>query len=403
MLNSNVGFAKSIDGRLAIETFRGRAGHAVYGPYRAVDQGQYVAEFHLQAIELPDDDDDDVAIIDISRDSGSTACAQRIIKAGELRQGSSFFHLVFTLEDAAVLETRVAVFGNARLEVDDYVPWHDLDPGSAPSTRCAARRFPVSSNECPPLFKEAEASLRSLYQMGFCVTIQENDIVVERGGVRFLVRCWDDMNLVHEIFVEDVYRFDLERDSVVVDVGMNIGLVSLRFAAKPSVVKVFAFEPFRGTFERAISNLELNPALTTKIEATNAGISTADGMRTFNVYVNADSGSQSMRDSVGGTPVEMKMLDAAKAFEKIITDAEQAGQAVIAKIDCEGGEFDIIERLSQAKLLPRITAMMVEWHRVFKGRTQAELIAPLKAAGFLVFDRSGDHGNGFFYAVRARP
>jgi len=47
---------------------------------------------------------------------------------------------------------------------------------------------------------------------------------------------------------------------------------------------------------------------------------------------------------------------------------------------------------------------MVEWHHAIPGKTGADLIEPLKQAGFIVFDRSPhtlvNNYNGFFYAVR---
>jgi FkbM family methyltransferase len=373
----------------------------VYGPYQAIGGGQYVADFHIAPIELPDDDNEVVAILDVARDPNAAVIAVRRVSAGELRSGERFFPVEFATEDAAVVEIRVAIFGNARLEIDDYVPWYPVDGSLDPVSICEKNRFPAINSSSPALLRDAQRSLRKLRSFGFIVSMRGDEIVLQKDGIQFFVHSWDDMNLVEEIFIDDIYRFDLNRGVVVIDVGMNIGLVSMRFAQKPSVAKVYSFEPFEATYQRAMNNLSLNPTVSAKIEADNAGISTADGVRVFSIFENADSGSQSMRDVEGGIPVEMKMRDAASVFKKAIEEAELGGLAVVAKVDCEGGEFEIIARLAESGLLNRVTAVMVEWHRVFKGRTQADLINPLKDAGFLVFDRTRVTGNGFFYAVRA--
>ena len=70
------------------------------------------------------------------------------------------------------------------------------------------------------------------------------------------------------------------------------------------------------------------------------------------------------------------------------------------KIDCEGSEFQVFESLEKAGLLDKITAFMVEWHRVYEGKDQLTLLDPLLRRGFMTFDRSPRTGNGFFYAVR---
>ena len=80
--------------------------------------------------------------------------------------------------------------------------------------------------------------------------------------------------------------------------------------------------------------------------------------------------------------------------------AHAAGQAVIVKVDCEGSEFAVFQSLAHHGLIKKISAFMVEWHAMFDEHRQETLIAPLREAGFLVFDRSPPVGNGFFYAVR---
>jgi len=37
-------------------------------------------------------------------------------------------------------------------------------------------------------------------------------------------------------------------------------------------------------------------------------------------------------------------------------------EKIILKIDCEGSEYEILERLNDTGLLPRFDVIMIEWH-----------------------------------------
>ena len=165
--------------------------------------------------------------------------------------------------------------------------------------------------------------------------------------------------------------------------------------------EVHAFEPFRDTFDRAAANLALNPALAAKISAHNVGVSDRDEDAEFTVFDFPDSGGRAARNVDGGRPVHIVTRDAAAVLGPIIAAAAARGRDVIVKVDCEGAEFAIFPSLEAAGLLERITAFMVEWHSVFEGKTQADLIGPLTRAGFVAFDLTSKPVNGFFYAVRA--
>ncbi len=101
-----------------------------------------------------------------------------------------------------------------------------------------------------------------------------------------------------------------------------------------------------------------------------------------------------------GIPFPVVLRDAASALAPIIDSARARGLDVIVKMDCEGSEYAVFETLERSGLIGRASAYMVEWHAIFPDKTQEDLIAPLRRAGFMVFDRSPPRGNGFFYAVK---
>ena len=68
----------------------------------------------------------------------------------------------------------------------------------------------------------------------------------------------------------------------------------------------------------------------------------------------------------------------------IFHSAKAKGRDIIAKIDCEGSEFEIFEVLAKRRGSGATsTAVMVEWHRVVDGKTQRDLIDILVDEGFL--------------------
>jgi hypothetical protein len=77
--------------------------------------------------------------------------------------------------------------------------------------------------------------------------------------------------------------------------------------------------------------------------------------------------------------------------------ARHPGCAVIAKVDCEGAEYDILAALERDGLLADVSAWMIEWH--FKG--PEVLQAMLGKAGFRsVALRFEDPRFGMLYGFR---
>jgi FkbM family methyltransferase len=210
----------------------------------------------------------------------------------------------------------------------------------------------------------------------------------------------DDLRFVGEIFYRNTYNAILNKAACIIDIGMNIGLVSLKLAKNPIVKEVHAFEPFYTTYERALANIGLNPDVSDKIFTYNFGLTDKDEELTVLIYDETDSGAFSIRGNSTGSPKKVIVRNAASVLEPIIRSAKKRKLDIVAKVDCEGSEFRIFEQLDAHKLLPDIAAFMVEWHRGSSGKTQHDLVEPLLRHGFLVFDVSPKEGNGFFYAVR---
>ena len=401
MLNEDVGVTHQVNGRKYIETELGKVGHAVYGPYVDTAPGKYIVEFMVSAfLDGEEATNEHVATIDVCSHFGTQILSERKLVAGDFNDGRRRFRLPFSVESGSSLEFRVKTFGKAKLIIDESRRFHRVTEGADMQALFDADQFP-STAKAPSFFAQNEAMFRRLYDLGLGVKIENNGVVLSKDGVRFNATCRDDTNFIDEIFFERAYNISMDRDVCVIDIGMNIGLASLQFASRPMVKEVHAFEPFGSTYERARANLALNPTLSHKISAHNVGLGDRDATETFKIRDTDDSGGRSTRnDDAGEIEVQLQMRAAGSALGPIIAKAKAEGRIVLAKIDCEGAEYAVFSSLEEAGLLDQISIFVVEWHPVIPGKSQEDLLEPLRNHGFVVIDRSPLVGQGVFYAVR---
>ncbi|MBK8952844.1 MAG: FkbM family methyltransferase [Chitinophagaceae bacterium] len=153
---------------------------------------------------------------------------------------------------------------------------------------------------------------------------------------------------------------------------MNSGLASLFFASKNYVEKVYAFEPFISTVEIAKGNFELNPHLSKKISISNSGISNRNAIITVPLFqegsleasVNEDFIKHHNFSSIENKATIIIQLKDIITIIDEITEIEKIcdNKKLILKIDCEGEEYNIIERLSESNYFNKISVFLIEWH-----------------------------------------
>lgn len=89
---------------------------------------------------------------------------------------------------------------------------------------------------------------------------------------------WAYKEIVKEI-EQDCYGFneiDFKENDIVIDIGANIGIVSIYLAKKYPFLKIYSFEPFRTNYESFIKNIEINKVPKGIINPFNSAI-TKDG------------------------------------------------------------------------------------------------------------------------------
>ncbi|MFZ4542333.1 MAG: FkbM family methyltransferase [Rickettsiales bacterium] len=225
-----------------------------------------------------------------------------------------------------------------------------------------------------------------------------NEVLLDCAGFKLLICDWEELFIAHEVLYHGIYNVALDRTYRLIDVGMNVGTTALFHAASPQCAHVDAFELFPATVERARRNLALNPPLAKKISIHGYGLGANNETAELNYFPalkgsTGKMGLPSYAFADGKRPKSIKVAvefrSASTALEHTFRDA--GADALVCKLDCEGSEYEVMNSLSDAKLLTRVTVFMIEWH----GRGPDELKDILRANGFacLSFDEhSGTHG-----------
>jgi FkbM family methyltransferase len=241
------------------------------------------------------------------------------------------------------------------------------------------------------------------------VSVVRGQIVVHVKGVKFNIKTQSDLAVIHDIFVSEEYNFIPSRPAVVIDIGMNVGIASLFFSRHENVKKIYGFEPFKPTYSQALKNLKLNTNFGHKVTAINRGwgrksetlISKYDPMNQAMMSVSYDA--PAILGTLKPRKEKVELLDAGTGFSNILKKHPKA--FIIMKMDCQGSEYGIIERLHETKQLNRVNFLILEWHRRGPGeiiRGPGEIIAYLKKNDMNVFSVGTDNPEtGMIYAFGA--
>lgn len=169
------------------------------------------------------------------------------------------------------------------------------------------------------------------------------DVVFTRflGDISVLIdqRRYIENQIIHNGYepwmIDLIERFVPSRDSVSIDVGANVGLISFMIGkqAGPSG-KVISAEPSAPFFERLCKNLEMNPTISKIITPINVGVGAEVG-QLFWFEDPAQPGNGLLRES-GGLPVAVTTID------NIARDYALS-RLDFVKIDVEGMEHEILK------------------------------------------------------------
>lgn len=138
--------------------------------------------------------------------------------------------------------------------------------------------------------------------------------------------------------IELLYKLG-KKAEYLVDIGSNVGLISIHMNLLPSVRKVFSFEPLPEAFDVLKKNLELNNF--TKCFAYKIAVGNTVGTTSFYVPNVKSIPSSSSLDS--NFYMDNKAIDVEVTTLDLFAKENQIEKIDIVKIDVEGKEIDVLE------------------------------------------------------------
>lgn len=247
-----------------------------------------------------------------------------------------------------------------------------------------------------------------------CFFVDENNrLNYRKQDLSISFSTWDEWNGIRDVFCDRVYDFGiLGEEFIVCDIGMNIGAASLYFASRSDVKKVYAYEPFKGTYQDALYNIKRNKKAQEKIEAKNVGIGQCfEQLETlYNPSMSCGLSTNRETSGIAKKPYQslgiyenelettefITMVSVSDEIKKILSEGTSNG--ILLKIDCEGAEYEILQSLNDNQLLGHIRIIMLEWH--YRGEEKIRTI--LNDNGFGMFSFAKGIAMGTIYAVNLR-
>ncbi|MEJ8819336.1 FkbM family methyltransferase [Lacibacter sp. H407] len=133
-------------------------------------------------------------------------------------------------------------------------------------------------------------------------------------------------------------------DSVVVDIGANIGYFSLMAAKKATAGHIYSFEPATKNLEKLKRNISLNRI--TNIYPIQAAINNVSGKTTFYISTDENSGMSGLRitENFSGQSETVKCITLDEAVLEY-----NLPKIDLIKIDVEGSEINVLQGMTKTR------------------------------------------------------
>jgi FkbM family methyltransferase len=180
-----------------------------------------------------------------------------------------------------------------------------------------------------------------------------------RNGLKYFARSkTSDFEIINEIYI--IKEYDkllhfIKENSIVIDVGAQIGVFSVLAGKLKKGVRVYSYEPFKPNCELLEKNIELNN-LKENIFAYELGVGGKKGKREL-IICDENTGGHGFFCENGSTKTTINVISLKDIFEK-----NKIKKCDFLKMDCEGAEYEIILNTSD-KYLKKIKAITMEFHK----------------------------------------
>jgi FkbM family methyltransferase len=218
-------------------------------------------------------------------------------------------------------------------------------------------------NSWLPITKIKILGAKILYKIAVLFTGKEKRIIV-RDGVQYEVDIAEGIEL--SLFLFGKFQshiinnpfLKIQPDYTILDIGANVGLMTLQFAKLVPQGKVYSFEPTFYALERLKKNLSLNPSLAKNVTVINSFVSEkSDHNPNIVAYSSWKvSGERSSEDHPvhWGTPKEATGVPSISLDDFVVK--QDMKKIDFIKIDTDGHEYEVFKGAKKAiaKYRPRI-------------------------------------------------
>lgn len=185
-------------------------------------------------------------------------------------------------------------------------------------------------------------------------------------------RTFGDASTIAEIFLEDCYAryLTLPPNPVVVDVGGFIGDFALYAVKRLGARRVIVYEPSPRNWVLLLKNIA-NNGYEDRIEPVNKAVT--DGS---NAMMNVDAPDEYQNMVSAYCPGDQPLSEVPGISLAQILRDHHIESLDLLKIDCEGGEYAILES-TPADVLSRIRNIVFEYHSIDGGWARLESVKQL--------------------------
>lgn len=204
----------------------------------------------------------------------------------------------------------------------------------------------------------------------------------------------------YEVFRDKSYRRYITepRGGTIVDIGANIGVVTLDWMTRLLKVRVQAYEPHPATFAMLRANIEAND-LASRIATYPEAVGGRAGAITLRA---AGPSMETTAYGVGTTARALAEFSVPMvALDMVIERCVGDGPIGLVKIDAEGAEAEILEG-ARAQTLKEIPQFVIEYHDGLCPNALARCERALADAGFRCATPPVRPAQGLLYAWRDR-
>ena len=216
----------------------------------------------------------------------------------------------------------------------------------------------------------------------------------ERGNIKF--RLDISKQLDHSIYFyaikdvawENLFKI-LRPDFNVIDVGANIGLLSLTFASRCPQGIIYSFEPDSETFQKLYQNVNLNSFNNIKLFRQAIGARKTTG-KLYKLYASNPGANRILQDKPAvSVPSELVEIDTLDQYDQL---GYFSGVDLI-KIDVEGFELFVLEGARDLinRWTPILFVELVEQNLKQQGCSANSLLQYVRQLGYVILDAKTMH------------